>query len=143
MVILLAGGVAWLTFHAEFARYALTASSWATAEGTVVSRDATSIPTVQFAAGDGAVYSFSEDYLLMCGRRRGFCLVRTFKPGETVPVVYDPAAPKRAYIHDWALFANVGGWFVLAIVCLFVPWIAFSGKSPAISIQLGRDRNPE
>ena len=138
-ILLLAGGIAWLAFHAKFAQYALTGLSWNQAAGTVTSRDVTSIPTVQFVASDGAVYSFTEDYFLLCGRQRGFCLRRTFEPGQTVPVVYDPDAPKWAYIHDWALLANVGAWFALALICLCVPWVAFSGPPARVSMRLSRE----
>lgn len=143
-VLLLAGAVAWLYFHAGFAWYALTGSLWKHAEGTVVSAGRTPIPTVQFTARDGLVYQFSEDYIQLCGGRRDFCLIRTFVPGQAVPVVYDPLAPRRAFIHDWALFENVGSWFLMALVSLLLAWmiwIAFSGKPANITVSLGSEAN--
>jgi hypothetical protein len=44
------------------------------------------------------------------------CWPRRLHHGEVFPVVYDPARPQRAFVHGWALFANLVAWlFVLRI----------------------------
>jgi hypothetical protein len=105
-------GVVWLLWvQRGFAEYALTGIFWDEAQGTVVdathrSRN-TSKPIVEFSTPDGAMHAFTEDYVRLCGGRRSFCFIRSFEPGEQVPVVYNPREPAQAYIHDWALFATV------------------------------------
>ena len=110
-MILLAGAVWLLWMNRGFAEYALTGIFWDKAEGTVVnathSSRSTSRPIVEFSAADGDRYAFNEDYVRLCGGRRSFCFVRSFDPGEQVPVVYNPREPMQAYIHDWALSATV------------------------------------
>lgn len=110
--VLLVGMVFLLYAHIGFASYAFTGVFWASTGGTVTTPDTTSAPTVQFATPDGAVHRFSEDYVLLCGGRGSFCMTRDFSHGETVPVVYDPAVPDRAFIHDWALLSNAVTWFL-------------------------------
>lgn len=110
-VVLLAG-VAWLLWMQRgFADYALTGFFWDKVQGTVIdpthNSRPTSKPIVEFSTPHGARYAFTEDYVLPCAGRRSFCFIRTFDPGERVPVVYNPRDPTRAYIHDWALTATV------------------------------------
>jgi Protein of unknown function (DUF3592) len=108
-----------LWYQVGFAVYAATAFSWVHTNGTVTSSHTTDVPMIQFTLRDGSLMTFKEDYFMMC--HRSFCLVRHFDPGQTVPVVYDPDTPMRAYVYDWALFANTIEWFVMAgIFLLFV-----------------------
>ena len=125
----------WLNF--DFGRYAFTAFFWDETEGTVVSPRTTSGPTIQFATRDGALHSFTEDYILLCGRL-SFCFPRNFDHGEVVPVVYDPATPQRAYVVDWALYSNVITWFVevgLALLLALMFVVALTNKP--LSIRIG------
>lgn len=112
----------WLNF--SFARYAVTGFRWVETDGTVVSPHGTSFPTIHFSAGDGASYSFSENYYLIC--RRSLCFVRYFQPGQVVPVIYDPSAPQRAFVHDWALSVGVLNCFVEGIMGGFLALGIFS-----------------
>lgn len=109
--ILLAGVVWLLWMNRGFAEYALTGFFWDKAQGTVVdvthSYRPTSRPIVEFSTPDGAMHAFTEDYVRLCGHRRSFCFIRSFDPGEQVPVVYNPREPAHAYIRDWALFVTV------------------------------------
>lgn len=113
MLILLMG------LRIGFARYAFTFFVWQSAEGTVTNSRTTYDPTIQFAAVDGSLHAFSEDYLLLCGRR-SLCFSRRFAPGEVVPVVYDPGAPERAYVHDFALRSTIFEWFAEAFFLLLI-----------------------
>lgn len=128
-----------LWLQVGFAIYAASGFSWIHTNGTVTSSRTTDVPTIQFTTRDGSPMAFKEDYFLMC--HRSFCLVRSFDPGETVPVVYDPHTPARAYVYDWALFANTIEWFVMAGiflvfvalllgVCLPINWSVRIGRSP-------------
>ena len=109
--VLFLGCVALVCWNIGFGRYAVTGLFWAVSSGTVISDRMTSDPTIEFTARDGATYRFSEDYWFVCGRR-SFCFVRDFDPGEEVPVVYDPSAPRAAFVDDWALRAGVISWFL-------------------------------
>ena len=125
----------WLNF--SFARYAVTGFRWVETDGTVVSLHKTSSPTIQFTAGDGASYNFSEDYYLIC--RRSLCFVRYFQPGEVVPVIYDPSAPQRAFVHDWALSVGVLNWFAAVVIgALFalVIFVALAKKPINFSVRV-------
>lgn len=102
----------WLNF--SFVRYAFTGFRWVETDGTVVSLRRTSKPTIHFSAVDGASYNFSEDYYLIC--HRSPCFVRYFQPGQVVPVIYDPSAPQRAFVHDWALSVGVLNCFAAGII---------------------------
>ena len=123
-MILLAGAVWLLWMNRGFAEYALTGIFWDKAEGTVVNTAngfrSTSRPTVEFATPDGAIQEFKEDYVRLCGGSRSFCFVRSFDPGEQVPVVYNPREPAQAYIHDWALSATVLTVFLEASAALLL-----------------------
>ena len=116
---LLAAGFWLLWINIGFARYAVTGLFWDDAGGTVLNSRTTSSPAIQFTTPDGAAHTFSEDYILLCQSRHSLCFVRTFQPGQFVPVVYDPTAPQRAYIHDWALTSGVMTWFLEAACTLF------------------------
>ena len=105
-----------------------------------MSAKTTSTPTIQFSTSDGAAYEFNEDYIILCGSRRSFCLIRDFAPGEHVDVVYKPHMPGRAYVHDWALFATAMTWFIeLAISLVLILMIAglIANRPLRFSIQLG------
>jgi hypothetical protein len=137
--VLLAAALFLLVTNIDFARFAVTGFFWVRANGTVLSAQRTSIPSIQFATPDGAAHLFTENYLRLCGRR-SFCYRRDFTPGESVPVVYDPAAPARAFVWDWALFANVLSWFfeaalalILALMCL----VLLRARPLAVSIEFG------
>jgi len=99
-----------------FAMFAATGFSWIHTSGTVTSSRTTDRPIIQFTTRDGSPVAFKEDYYLMC--HRSPCFVRDFEPGQVVPVVYDPDAPTRAYVYDWALFSNTVEWFVMAAIFL-------------------------
>jgi Protein of unknown function (DUF3592) len=138
--LLVAALIFLLSLRIGFARYAFTAFLWKHANGTVVSLRSTTNPTIQFAANDGP-HAFSEDYFLLCGRR-SLCFRRTFTPGEVVPVVYDPDAPNRAYVYDWALFATIVEWCIEAgILLVLLLGLAgfFRGGSSSTSIRIGPD----
>lgn len=136
---LIAAAVGLLWANIDFARYAVTGFLWRGAEGTVVSPLRTSSPMIRFAGHDGASHSFTEDYTLACGRR-SLCFPRHFDPGENVPVVYDPGAPGRAFVDDWALFAGVIQWFAEAAAGLVLALIfaaALFNKPFAIGFRIG------
>lgn len=118
-VVLLAAAVFLVTLNIGFARYAVTGFSWRRTNGTVVASKRTSTPTIQFSSSDGVLHRFDEDYVLVCGGRSSFCSVRTFSPNDVVPVVYDPRAPERAFVDDWALIAGVINWFLAVGIGLF------------------------
>ena len=137
---LLVGMLCMLWFNVGFWRYALTGYFWAETAGTVVSPGRTSTPIIQYKTKNGAIRSFSEDYVLLCGGRSSFCFIRDFDHGDTVPVVYDPSAPARVFVDDWALRANVISWFVEAGVALFLSLVLFlvvTRKSINVSYKIG------
>lgn len=113
-MVLVVGLCILLGVNIRFAEYALTGFSWDEADGRVVSSHTTSTPRIQFVSRDGASHVFDENYIQMCAGRRSFCFIRNFTPGQSVPVVYDPTVPERAFVHDWALSANVINWFAEA-----------------------------
>lgn len=128
-----------------FARYAFTWFLWQRADGTVMNSRSTTNPTLQFAAVDGSLHAFNEDYFLLCGRR-SLCYRRSFAPGEVVPVVYDPASPGRAFVHDFALYSTIFEWFVEAFFLLLIALLFFNlarGGSGNLSIQIGSSPNGE
>lgn len=134
-----------LGLRLDFARYAFTSFLWKRAEGTVISTRRTIDPTIQFAAGDGSLHTFSEDYVLICGRR-SLCFRRSFAPGEVVPMVYDPATPERAFVHDFALYSTIFEWFVEAFFLLLMALLLsslLSSGSGNVSIQIGSDQPVE
>jgi hypothetical protein len=99
-----------------------------------------SAPTIEFSTPEGASHQFSEDYILLCTGRRSFCYARNFTLGQQVPVVYDPARPERAFVHDWALTATVITVFLEAgIGLLFLLALAALLSKGAIraSVRLG------
>lgn len=112
----------WLNF--SFVRYAVTGFRWVEIDGTVVSLHRTSKPTIHFSAVDGASYNFSEDYYLIC--HRSPCFVRYFQPGQIVPVIYDPSAPHRAFVRDWALSVGVLNCFAEGVIGAFLALFIFS-----------------
>ena len=134
--VLLAGTLVLLWINLGFARYALTGFFWAETGGTVLNACSSSSPTIQFTTPDGAAHTFSEDYILLCGRR-SLCFVRDFSPGQAVPVVYDPSAPQYAYIHDWALTSNVILWFFeAALALLFAALLAFALRRRPLNLSI-------
>lgn len=142
--LLLCGVLFLLYVNFGFARYALTGFLWMRTDGTVLSPSRTSTPTIQFTSGDGAAHVFTEDYVILCGGRRTFCFIRDFNPGQLVPVVYDPGAPQRAFVHDWALFSSTITWFLEAGAALLLALmlaVALAKKPLAISVQLGSRRD--
>ena len=114
----LAGAVFYLSDTAGLAAYAFTGFSWIRTEGIVTSPRTTSDPTIQFIARDQSPILFREDYYQLC--RRSLCWVRSFNPNQVVPVVYDPARPKRAYVGDWALISGAITWFLMAGCVIFL-----------------------
>jgi hypothetical protein len=123
----------------DFARYAFTAILWQRADGTVVNPGRVWNPTLQFVAHDGSLHAFNEDYGLLCGRR-SLCFPRNFTRGEVVPVVYDPAAPERAFVRDFALYSTIFEWFVEAFILLLMALLLsslVSGGSGTLSIPIG------
>jgi hypothetical protein len=128
-----------LALRLGFARYAFTAFLWERTDGAVISTRRTTDPNIQFAAGDGSLHTFSEDYFLLCGRR-SLCYRRSFTPGEMVPVVYDPAEPSRAFVRDFALYSTIFEWFVELFFLLLLAALLLRlirGGSSNVSIQIG------
>jgi hypothetical protein len=111
---LLVGLIFLLWVNIGFAQYALTGIFWRQTEGKVISSLTTSTPIIQFNAANGVSYVFEEDYYWLCGRR-SLCFIRDFAPEQVVPVVYNPRAPYRVFVYDWALFANVITWLAEAV----------------------------
>ena len=123
-----------------FAIYAASGFSWVRTNGTVTGSHTTDVPTIQFTMRDGSPMAFKEDYFMMC--HRSFCFVRYFDPGQIVPVVYDPDAPTRAYIYDWALFSNTIEWFVMGGIFLLFVLLFLGVRVPLnLSVRLGRGPN--
>ncbi len=140
--LLIAGVIFLLAVNVGFARYALTGFLWIRTDGTVLSRNGTSTPTIQFATRDSINHQFKEDHILLCGGRRSICFIRRFSHGQVVPVVYDPGAPKRAFVYDWALFASVITWFTEAgagLLLTLMMALLLAKKPLDVSIQLGRN----
>lgn len=130
----------YLWFNFDFARYAVTGVFWKQTAGTVTSPGTTFEPTIRFEGIDGLSHFFSEDYILVCSRRVP-CWPRGLHQGEVVPVVYDPARPQRAFVHDWALFANILVWlFVLGmtLLCALIVAMRESGKAMSLRIDLNQ-----
>jgi len=143
--VLVACAILYLAIEIGFARYALTGFLWAETEGTVLDASRTSTPSIQFSTSDGVPHVFREDYILLCGGRSSFCLIRNFNPGQVVPVVYDPGAPQNAFVHDWALFANVISWILVAgagLMIILLTGVVFMKKPATISIRLGSRPHP-
>jgi hypothetical protein len=139
--LLMAGLIFLLGLRLDFARYAFTAFLWERADGTVMNTRTTTIPTIEFAARDGSLRAFSEDYFLLCGRR-SLCFRRSFTPGQVVPVVYDPGSPDRAFVRDFALYSTIFEWFVEAFFLLLITLLMVNlilGSSGNLSVQLGSD----
>jgi hypothetical protein len=144
--LLLAGGAFLLWQNIGFGIYALTGFFWIRTDGTITNPRTTSTPSIRFTAHDGAPILFKEDYILLCGGHRSLCLVRDFNPGQVVSVVYDPVQPNRAYVYDWALFAGVITWFLVAgaglllALMMSLPFI----KAPVnLLLPLGRSSDPQ
>jgi hypothetical protein len=143
--VLLVGGLIfllWLRFG--FARYAFTAFLWKHTNGTVMNSRLTTDPTIQFTSVDGSPHAFSEDYFLLCGHR-SLCYRRSFSPGEVVSIVYDPGAPERAYVYDFALFTTIAEWCFeagLLLLFLFVLMLLLRGRSSS-SMSIRIDTNPD
>lgn len=144
VAILAVTGLLWM--NRDFIDYALTGLSWSKADGVIINTKTTDKPSVQFSTADVGIRIFKEDYNLLCGTRHSICFDRNFAPGEVVPVVYDPNSSTRAFIHDWALTANVisvfieaGIWFFLVVLLIF-PGIV--SKSSRMSIQVGGNPEP-
>jgi Protein of unknown function (DUF3592) len=140
-VLLVAGAILFLWLNIGFARFALTGFLWERTSGIVQDASRTSIPTIQFVTSDGVSHLFKEDYILLCGGRSSMCLIRDFDPGQVVPVVYDPSSPQTAFVHDWALFAGVISWLLVACAGLFfalMTFLACTKKPLNLSIQIGK-----
>ena len=138
--LLLCGVLYLLYANFVFARYALTGFLWVRTDGTVLSPRRSSTPVIEFATSDGASHLFTEDYVILCGGRRTFCLIRDFNPGQMVPVVYDPAAPQRAFVHDWALISGVITWILEvggALLLALMLAVTLVKKPLRISVQVG------
>ena len=112
--------LSYLWVFSDFARSVF----WNQTTGIITSPGTTSEPTIRFESIDGVSHSFSEDYV----KRRPF--LRSFHQGEIVQVVYDPARPERALVHDWTLFVNRLGWLLSL------------GMTLLISIPLSKVRIP-
>jgi len=139
-ILFVAGAILFLWLNIGFARFALAGFLWERTNGIVQDASRTSIPAIQFATSDGVSHSFKEDYILLCGGRSSMCWIRDFDPGQVVPVVYDPGYPQRAFVHDWALFAGVITWLLVACAGLFfalMTAVAFMKKPLKFSVQLG------
>lgn len=143
--ILLAGVALLLWINRGFALYGLTGLFWSQAEGTVIKAEPNnSKPTIQFSTPDGSVYSFSEDYILLCGGSRTFCTIRDFTLGQQVPVVYDPTQPNLAFVHDWALTATVIDVFIEAgFGFLLVLMLAVLLIKKPLRVSMSFDSNPD
>lgn len=129
-----------LWLNLDFGRYAVSGFFWERAEGTVLSSGTTSVPTIQFAAHDGATHRFTEDYIILCGGRGSLCFIRDFRQGEVVPVVYDPSAPQKAFVDDWALSAGIITFFAEAtggmiLVLMFA--VLLRQRPLQLSLRLG------
>lgn len=125
-----------------FADYALTGIFWADADGAVISLYDTSDPVVEFVTPDGVPHRFSEDYMALCTGRTTICFARDFTVGEHVPVVYDPAVPTRAFIHDWALLSTAFMWFFeAAVMILFALMMAVAVTRRPVDLQLRLQRS--
>jgi Protein of unknown function (DUF3592) len=143
IALLIAGLIFLLALRLGFARYAFTAFLWQRTDGTVISANRTTNPTIQFAAADGSLHRFSEDYFLLCGHR-SLCFRRYFTMNEVVPVVYDPATPERAFVRDFALYSTIFEWLVEAFFLLLFTALLLNllrGGSTNMSIQIGSDPN--
>jgi hypothetical protein len=142
---LLAATLFLLWINVGFARYALTGLFWTQIDGTVLDSSVhSSWPTVQFLTPDGAAHTFSEDYIILCGRR-SLCIARNFTAGQVVPVVYDSTNPRFAYIRDWALYSNVLTWFFEAAIGLFFASmiaLLLVKKPLNFSVRLGTRTDP-
>jgi Protein of unknown function (DUF3592) len=142
--ILLAGVAFLLWLNRGFALYGLTGLFWSETEGTVIHARNPSTPTIQFSTPDGALYSFSEDYILLCGGRSSFCFIRDFTLGQQVPVVYDPRKPDLAYVHDWALTATVITVFIEAgIGFLIILMLALLLINKPVRVSMNFDSNSD
>jgi len=106
---------------------------WNQTTGIITSPGTTTEPTIRFESIDGVSHSFSEDYV----KRRPF--LRSFHQGEIVQVVYDPARPERALVHDWTLFVNRLGWLLSLGMTLLILAMKFTGKS-RMSLRIGQLR---
>jgi hypothetical protein len=141
-VLLLAMDLVLLYVGFGFAEYGLSGFLWwSSANGTVISASNSSVPTVEFVDAYGTPWQFHEDYIVLCQSRRSFCWVRNFSPGQTVPIVYDPHDPNRAYIHDWALTANALTWVFEACLAVLLLWMLtfrFTGKPRSFSLEIGQ-----
>lgn len=126
----------------DVARYSLTGMFWDGTHGVVMSPRPTSAPAIQFNTPDGESNSFTEDYIILCGRSL-FCSWRTLTPGQLVPVVYDPARPERAFVHDWDLFYNVlQMWALFGLLILLASvLLLLLSRGRSISFQLGNVRD--
>jgi hypothetical protein len=141
--LLLAGAIFLVWVNIGFGLYALTGLLWVRTQETVMDSHKTSTPTIQFATRDGAVHLFNENYIILCEGRLSFCFIRDFAPGQVVPVVYDPAAPERAFVHDWALYSGVITWFLeagagLALAPIFAAQLR--RRPLSFSVRMGRSR---
>ncbi|HTX75479.1 MAG TPA: DUF3592 domain-containing protein [Terracidiphilus sp.] len=139
-IVLLAMAATLLWLDRGFADYTVTGLFWDQAQGTVVDARNNAVPTIEFSTPDGATHGFKEDYILLCGGSRRFCVIRDFTLGEQVPVVYKPRDPSRAYVHDWALYASVLGFFVdlvATLLLLLLLFLAVRRKPIEASIQFG------
>lgn len=121
---LLAMALILLWLDRGFGVYAATGLFWNEAPGAVVDASRSSVPVIEFATPDGATHRFREDYIQTCRNSRKFCFVRSFQLGEQVPVVYSPRNPERAYVHDWALYASVLGFFLELVLAFFMVLMA-------------------
>jgi hypothetical protein len=143
--LLIAGLIFLLGLRLDFARYAFTAFQWQRANGTVVNPGRLWNPTIQFVAGDGSLQAFNENYGQLCGHR-SLCRRRNFTFGEIVPVVYDPAAPSRAFVRDFALYSTIFEWFCEAFFLFLLLLLMVNlilGGSGNVSIQIGSPPNLE
>lgn len=145
--VLLLGDLCLLICNFGFAAYAMGGFlTWSHANGTVLSAANSSAPLVEFVADDGTVHQFSEDYILLCGARYSLCYIRDFTVGQSVPVVYEPLNPRRAYIHDFALLENSVTWFAEALIGLLFLWMMtfrVTGKGGSFSLQVGQAAQPD
>lgn len=111
----------------------LVPMGWATTEGTIIERELTPInytaggerivyyePQVRYEyTVDGVRYECSrtaQQALRFQNRRMAESLLNIYDTGQTVTVIYNPLAPREAYLAESAALTHVTRDFVLGVL---------------------------